>query len=451
MNLRLYNTLRKAALHVKLRTIAVLMILSTSTACPMFSNMVDDDKQASRIFRIAKRQLKSLDPPEETFAKEWFVGGEYVFVMLNRNKIAAFEVTDKGLVLRGADGKPLAGYAVDILARFHDTTKEALDPTRAALSGKYWYTERRLAAPRWEGEALLKTKRDRFYADLQQALGKKGGLSTERVRMVLPTSDGQDKLAACVVVHDGDLHEPAKYLASIAGIDASYIQPTVDDPYSIRVLDVKIQEYFCQSEVSAQTRGQGVFSISAALYQSAVSLYLDKRQDSNGRLNGLEFIKQYLAATIIGGFLRSPREASLPVGLFVETKVQQMDAIDGGRKYVLHRLIDESAGKDIVKALREAVDLVDQNTRGKGEDTLPLKLQVAQQLAEDPKRREPVRRVLKMFIESSRLLMPTLTQKALGGQQMIPAAPGTTTGDSTKQSSRGAGSSLVTSGEATGK
>jgi hypothetical protein len=230
---------------------------------------------------------------------------------------------------------------------------------------------------------------------------------------------GKPELVACVVVHDDWFYEPSRYFAHLAGVDATHVQPDVKDRWSVRELDAKLQEYLCRAEFQPLDPRPGSFVSSKTLYQSVVTSYLGRRADSGGKLEGLAFISKYLAATIINAFQHGVEAPSMPVGLFVETKVRQMHVNDGGRQFVLHRFVDGESGKELAKALVEAVELVDkvsrvrQQGKAKDKDALAYKLQVAQELSEDPRRREPVRRVLKMFLESASTLMPRYTESIL--------------------------------------
>lgn len=372
--------------------------------------------------RLAKER-RHLDPssPEELFARESFHEGNYVFVILNRRAVSSLEVTPEGLLLKGPDGKRAGGVAVRILEDFHEDTRAAMDPGNDELALRYaWYLQRDLVTPVWGEEPPLKLERDGFYGRLKRALAREDGQPVTRVRMSLvpPRNkqySGAPELVACVAVHDDWLYEPSRYFAHLAGVDATHVRLQVRDEWSVRELDAKLQEYLCRAEFQPLDRRPSVFVGSRTLYQSVVTAYLGKRADSGGKLQGLEFISRYLAATIINAFQRGVEAPSTPVGLFVEIKEGQMHPNEGGRRFVQHRLVEEARGRELATALVEAVELVDRATRSRpqGEDALAHRLQAAQQLSQDARRREPVRQVLKMFLESASLLMPRYTEDVL--------------------------------------
>jgi hypothetical protein len=245
--------------------------------------------------------------------------------------------------------------------------------------------------------------------------------------MGLPGADGQRNLIACLVVHDNTIYNPVNYLAHVAGVQPEHVRAVTDDVWSVRVLDAKLQEYACEAEYLPQELRPGVYASVTRLYTSAITLYLDSRKESGGSLEGVSFISQYLAATVIGAFQQDSLDPGLPVGLFIEMKIGQMEPIDGGRKYVKHRLVDDKRGKELSKALREAVKLVEKGSQGTGEP-LARKIQAAQRLSEDGRKSEQVRCVLKKYLESAAYLLPNYTQAALmnhehEGQQPLTGKP----------------------------
>jgi hypothetical protein len=364
--------------------------------------------------------------PDELFAREWFKQGNHLFVMLNRGQVSHLGVNQAGLfTLTTPDGKSRRGHAFEVLRDFHNGIVEALDPARDALAGKEWYLEQHLARSGWEDvPPLLKKERDRFYGELNQRLGTSGRRPLERVTMGLPGADGQRKIIACLIVHDDTIYKPANYLAHVSGIQPEHVRSVTDDVWSVRVLDAKLQEYACEAEYLPQELRPGVYASVTRLYTSAITLYLDSRKESEGTLEGVSFISQYLAATVIGAFQQEPPDPGLPVGIFVEMKVRQMDLIDGGRKYVKHRLVDEKRGRELSKALREAVKLVEQGAQGAG-DPLARKIQAAQRLSEDGRKSEHVRCVLKKYLESVAYLLPDYTQVALTRHEGMGQQPST--------------------------
>jgi hypothetical protein len=427
------------------RTILSLFLLLTVSACLPPASLLsasqfvgsasgfngEDAKKIGLILR-GKEDKKPDDPNviipdpdsrEELFAREWFKQDSYIFVMLDRTQVSQIGANQAGLSLITPDGKTRRGHAFEVVSGFHKTIVEALDPARDMLSGNQWYTEQHLAGSSWEDEPPpLKKERDRFYRDVNQRLGSLGGRPLERVTMGLPGADGQRKMIACLVVHGGTIHEPVNYLAYIAGVQPAHVRSATNDVWSVRVLDAKLQEYACEAEYLPQELRPGVYASVTRLYTSAVTLYLDSRKESGGSLEGVDFISQYLAATVIGAFQQESQEYGLPVGLFVEMKIRQMDVIDGGRKYVKHRLVDDKRGKELVKALREAVKLVEQDSQGTGEP-LARKIQAAQRFSDDVRKSENVRCVLKKYLESVAYLLPEYTQTALMNQSTTAQKP----------------------------
>ncbi|KFA90569.1 hypothetical protein [Archangium violaceum] len=411
--------------HVAMRVLLVMVLASTDLGCLAIQTV----RRGGIVFAIPRlksrldKEPRPVDPadPEELFARESFSAGSYIFVMLNRAAVSTLEVTPDGLFLKGAERERASGRAVQILEDFHKDTRASLDPTNESLQVKYyWYTHHDLVTPRWEGDAPLKIARDQFYEDLKNALARHGGQPVVRVRMPLVAAQsrkepGAPELVACVVVHDDSFHEPRNYFAYLAGVEPTQVKLEVKDRSSVRELDAKLQAYLCRAEFRSLDPRPGSFVGSKTLYQSVVTSYLGRRSDTGGRLDGLEFISRYLAATIINAFQRGVEPPHQPVGLFVETKIRQMHENEGDRRFVMHRFVEGERGKVLAKALVDAVELIERasRTRPPDEDALAHKLRLAREFSDDSRLREPVRRVLKMFLESAFLLMPEYTKNIL--------------------------------------